>query len=70
MYNVNGGIHMKIEINTFDDLKALAIMKGLKISTELPIILGYKSRWGLKLAMQNPEKRKLIVKKANIFFEI
>lgn len=59
---------MKIEINTFDDLKALAIIKGLKISTELPIMLGYKSRWGLKLAMRNPEKKKEIIKKANIFF--
>lgn len=59
---------MKIKINTFEDLKALAIIKGLKISTELPIIFGYKSRWGLKQAMNNSEKKEKIIKKANIFF--
>lgn len=60
---------MKIEINTFEDLKALAIVKGLKISTELPGIFGYKSRWGLRQAMKNPEKKEIIIKKANIFFK-
>ena len=60
---------MKIEISTFEDLKALAIVKGIKVSTELPEVFGYKSRWGLKQAMNNPEKKEKIIKKANIFFK-
>lgn len=55
---------MKISINSYNDLKALAILKGIKLQTELPNMLGYKSRWGLKLAMNNPKKRKEIIVKA------
>ncbi|WP_349764311.1 hypothetical protein [Fusobacterium sp. SYSU M8D902] len=40
---------MKITIKNYNDLKAIAILKGIKLQTELPQMLGYKSRWGLKM---------------------
>jgi hypothetical protein len=55
---------IKIKINSYNDLKAIAALKGIKLQTELPKILGYKSRWGLKLAMENPIKKKIIIEKA------
>ncbi|MCF0171603.1 MAG: hypothetical protein HUK04_07495 [Bacteroidaceae bacterium] len=55
---------IKIKINSYNDLKAIAALKGIKLQTELPKMLGYKSRWGLKLAMENPIKKKIIVEKA------
>lgn len=61
---------MKINIDTYNDLKALAILNRIKIQTELPKIFGYKSRWGLKLAMENPNKKEEIIKKAKKFFNI
>lgn len=60
---------MKITINNYNDLKAIAVLKGIKLQTELPKMLGYKSRWGLKLAMENPKKRNEIINKAKILFE-
>lgn len=61
---------MKITINNYNDLKALAVLKGIKLQTELPNMLGYKSRWGLKLAMENPKKKNEIINKAKILFQI
>lgn len=55
---------VKIKINSYNDLKAIAALKGIKLQTELPKMLGYKSRWGLKLAMENPIKKKIIIEKA------
>lgn len=60
---------MKISIKNYNDLKAMAILKGIKIQTELPKLLGYKSRWGLKMAMDNPKKKADIIKNANDIFE-
>lgn len=59
---------MKITINNYNDLKAIAILRGIKLQIELPKMLGYKSRWGLKLAMENPKKRNEIINKAKILF--
>ena len=60
---------MVIEILNYNDLKAFACLKGIKMETELPLLFGYKSRWGLKLALENPKKKEKIIKKANeIFF--
>lgn len=61
---------IKIKINSYNDLKAIAVLKGIKIQTELPEMLGYKSRWGLKLALENPNKRKAIMEKAKELFEL
>ena len=55
---------MKITINNYNDLKAIAVLKGIKLQTELPKMLGYKSRWGLKLALENPKKKNKIINKA------
>ena len=43
-YNEEGGYEMEITINNYKDLKALAVLKGIKVQTELPKMLGYKSR--------------------------
>lgn len=59
---------MKIKIKNYNDIKALACINNIKMETELPKILGYKSRWGLKLALKNPKKRDEILKKAEEFF--
>lgn len=59
---------VKIKINSYSDLKAIAALKGIKLQTELPEMLGYKSRWGLKLAMENPVKKKIIIEKAKKIF--
>ncbi|WP_130890227.1 hypothetical protein [Fusobacterium ulcerans] len=61
---------MKITINNYNDLKALACLKGIKLEKELPLKLGYKSRWGLKLALENPNKREAIIKKAKELFKL
>ena len=47
-----------MEINNYNDLKALACINNIKLETELPKMLGYKSRWGLKMALENPKKKK------------
>lgn len=60
---------MKICINNYNDLKAIAVLKGIKLQTELPKTLGYKSRWGLKLAMENPKKKNEIINRAKLLFE-
>lgn len=60
---------MRILINNYNDLKALAIINGIKIQTELPSLFGYKSRWGLKLAMRNNKTKNLIIEKAKIIFD-
>lgn len=60
---------MKITINNYNDLKAIAVLKGIKLQTELPKMLGYKSRWGLKLALENPKKKNKIINKAKLLFE-
>lgn len=60
---------MKITIKNYNDLKAIAILKGIKLQTELPQMLGYKSRWGLKLAMENPRRKEEIINKAKLLFE-
>lgn len=60
---------MKICINNYNDLKAIAVLKGIKLQTELPKMLGYKSRWGLKLAMENPQKKNEIINRAKLLFE-
>ncbi|WP_175613229.1 hypothetical protein [Fusobacterium mortiferum] len=60
---------MEITINNYKDLKALAVLKGIKVQTELPKMLGYKSRWGLKLAMENPKKKNEIINKAKLLLE-
>lgn len=57
---------MKIE--NYTDLKALAILNDIKLYSELPKMLGYKSCWGLKLAMKNPKKRDRIIEKATTLF--
>lgn len=59
---------MKIKIQNFEDIKALAILKKMSISDELPKVLGYKSLWGLKTALKNPRKKDEILKKARSFF--
>lgn len=60
---------MKIIIKNYNDLKAIAILKGIKLQTELPLMLGYKSRWGLKMAMENPRRKEEIINKAKLLFE-
>ena len=60
---------IKLNINSYNDLKALATIKGIKMQTELPKMLGYKSRWGLKLAMENHKKKKNIIEKAKLLFK-
>lgn len=56
-------------IKNYNDLKAVAIINGKKMETEIPKMLGYKSRWGLKLALNNPKKKASILKKANDIFK-
>lgn len=56
-------------IKNYIDLKAAAVIKGKKMETEVPKMFGYKSRWGLKLALDNPKKKEYILKKANIIFD-
>lgn len=60
---------MKITIKNYNDLKAIAILKGIRLQTELPQMLGYKSRWGLKMAMENPRRKEEIINKAKLLFE-
>lgn len=59
---------MKFNITTYNELKAFACLKGIKLEKELPNILGYKSRWGLKMAMENPNTRKKVLKKIKKIF--
>lgn len=59
---------MKIKIKNYNDLKAFACMKGIKLEKELPNLLGYKSRWGLKTAIENPKIRPKILKKISEIF--
>lgn len=59
---------MKIELKNYNDIKAVACLKNIKLETELPKALGYKSRWGLKMALKNPRKKDKILKEAEIFF--
>lgn len=59
---------MKLKIKNYNDLKAYACIKGIKLEKELPNMLGYKSRWGLKTAIENPNtKEKVLEKIAEIF---
>lgn len=55
-------------ISNFCDLLAEAKRKNISLSKELPLMLGYKSRWGLKVAMENPKKKEELLKKANKIF--
>lgn len=59
---------MKIDIKNYKDLKAFACLKGIKLEKELPNMLGYKSRWGLKMAMENPNTRKKVLQKIKEVF--
>ena len=61
---------MSIKIKNYQDLKAMACLKGIKMEKELPNMLGYKSRWGLKMALENPKKKEKILKKAKELFKI
>lgn len=56
-------------IKNYTDLKAAAISSGKKMESEVPKMLGYKSRWGLRLALNNPKKKEGILKKANNIFK-
>lgn len=61
---------MKIEIQNYADLKAIAILKRMNLTTELPNALGFKSSWGLKMALKNPNTKDEVLKRAKeIFFE-
>ena len=55
-------------ISNFCDLLAEAKRKNIGLSKDFPMIFGYKSRWGLKLAIENPKKREKILEQANKFF--
>lgn len=57
-----------MEINNYNDLKALACINNIKLETELPKMLGYKSRWGLKMAIENPNTREKVLKKIKEVF--
>lgn len=57
-----------MEIKNYRDLKAFACLKGIKLEKELPNILGYKSRWGLKMAIENPNTREKVLKKIKEIF--
>lgn len=59
---------IKMKLKNYNDIKAFACIKGMKMETEIPNKLGYKSRWGLKLALKNPRKREEILKKAKKIF--
>lgn len=56
-------------IKDYNDLKIIAFKKNIRLETEMPLILGYKSRWGLKLALKNPNRKEKILKKANEVFK-
>ena len=56
-------------IKNYIDLKAAAVLSGKKLESEVPKMLGYKSRWGLRLALNNPKKKDDILRKANIIFK-
>lgn len=56
-------------IKNYTDLKSAAILNNKKMESEVPKMLGYKSRWGLKLALNNPKKKDEILQKANIMFK-
>ena len=58
-----------MKIKDYDDIKYLAGKKKLKMETDIPKKLGYKSRWGLKLALSNPKKKDKILKAANLMFK-
>lgn len=57
------------EIENYQDIKAIACIKKLKMGDEVPTMLGYKSRWGLKTALNNPKKKQEILEKANKIFK-
>lgn len=59
---------MGIKIKNYQDLKAMACLKGIKLEKELPNMLGYKSRWGLKMAIENPNTREKVLKKIKEIF--
>lgn len=59
-----------MEIKNFNDLKALAILKNIPVTTELPLLFGYKSAWGLKYALKNPKTKDKILKKAEKIFKL
>ena len=59
---------MSIKIKNYQDLKAIACLKGIKMEKELPNMLGYKSRWGLKMAIENPNIREKVLKKIKEVF--
>ena len=46
----------------------MACLKGIKMEKELPNMLGYKSRWGLKMAIENPNTREKVLKKIKEVF--
>ena len=54
------------KIKDFNDIKALCILKGLKVS-EIPNKLGYTSLWGLKVGLKSRKKEE-ILEKAREFF--
>lgn len=56
-------------IKDYKDLKIVACKYEIKLETEMPKLLGYKSRWGLKIALDNPKRREKILKKANEIFK-
>ena len=59
---------MSIKIKNYQDLKAMACLKGIKMEKELPNMLGYKSRWRLKMAIENPNTREKVLKKIKEVF--
>lgn len=61
---------MKFKINNYNELKAFACLKGIKLEKELPKLLGYKSRWGLRMAIDNPKTKEKILKKIQEVFNI
>lgn len=61
---------MKIKLKNYNDIKTIACIKGIKMETELPKMLGYKSRWGLKMALKNPKKKNEILELAEKIFSV
>lgn len=58
-----------MEPKNFSDLKIIAIEQGIKLSTELPEILGYKTLWGVKCAIKTLKGQEKIKKKLKNFYQ-
>lgn len=56
-------------IKEFSEIKIFAINNNIKITTELPRVLGYKTLWGVKCALKTDKGKIKIQDRINSFLE-